>query len=259
MDASQTRGPRAPARRWFRLALAAALVAFASASATTPAQAAVTPSPQPALVPGGSDQPHAGLRVSSGGTGADAWYVFEPTTPQPVSAPLAIIMHGYGEFAGYDTMLAFIRHTVLAGTSSSTRAGRPAIATPCPGPFDIEPCMTSAVNGIRGALAYLKAHRDHVQPQLGRTSYFGFSFGGIITANLASRHRTLGLPKPRAIFLDDPHDGALTGFGEPALDDALTGIPSSTLVRSATRARRACSRSRTKADSKAAATRSSRS
>jgi hypothetical protein len=38
------------------------------------------------------------------------------------------------------------------------------------------------------------------------------------------------LPRPRAIFLDDPHDGALTGYGEPALDDSLAGIPSSTLV-----------------------------
>ena len=51
-----------------------------------------------------------------------------------------------------------------------------------------------------------------MQPQLGRTSYFGFSFGGIITANLANRYRSLDLPKPRAIFLEDPHDGGLTGL-----------------------------------------------
>jgi hypothetical protein len=36
----------------------------------------------------------------------------------------------------------------------------------------------------------------------------------------------LELPKPRAIFLDDPHDGGLNGFDEPALDDSLSGIPS---------------------------------
>ena len=64
-----------------------------------------------------------------------------------------------------------------------------------------------------------------MQPQLGKTSYFGFSFGGIITANLANRYRQLHLPKPRAIFLDDPHDGGLDGFDEPALDDSLSGIP----------------------------------
>ena len=121
--------------------------------------------------------------VSSGGGGADAWYVFEPARPRPVRAPLAIVMHGYYEFAGYDQMYELIRHTVRQGS---------------------------------------------------------FSFGGIITANLANRWRSLHLPRPRAIFLDDPHDGGLiTGSDEPALDDSLAGIPSTTACSSATRARRA--------------------
>ena len=90
--------------------------------------------------------------------------------------------------------------------------------------------MTAAVHGIRGALAYLRASADRVQPQLGETSYFGFSFGGIITANLANRSTSLRLPEPRAIFLDDPHDGGLAGAGEPALDDSLAGIPSTAHV-----------------------------
>ena len=85
--------------------------------------------------------------------------------------------------------------------------------------------MSSAVSGINGALDYLRADPNRVQPQLGKTSYFGFSFGGIITANLANRWRSLGLPKPRAIFLEDPHDGGLVGFDEPALDDSMAGIP----------------------------------
>ena len=82
------------------------------------------------------------------------------------------------------------------------------------------------MSGIRGALSYLRARPTRVQPQVAETSYFGFSFGGIITANLANRYRSLHLPKPRAIFLDDPHDGGLNGFDEPAVDDSLAGIPS---------------------------------
>ncbi len=66
-----------------------------------------------------------------------------------------------------------------------------------------------------------------MQPDVSRASYFGFSFGGILTANLTNRYRKLHLPKPRAIFLDDPHDGGLNGFGEPALDHSLAGIPAS--------------------------------
>ena len=44
-----------------------------------------------------------------------------------------------------------------------------------------------------------------------------------------NRYRELGLPKPRAVFLDDPHDGGFTGTDEPALDDDLGGIPPKTL------------------------------
>jgi hypothetical protein len=85
-------------------------------------------------------------------------------------------------------------------------------------------------HGDPRGIAYLRTSSRRVQPRLSQTSYLGFSFGGILTANLTNRYRALGLPKPRAIFLDDPHDGALTGFGEPALDASLAGIPSSTLV-----------------------------
>ena len=190
------------------------------------AAAAVTQPPQPKSGPGGSDYPHRGWRVSSGGSGADAWYVFEPVRPRPAKAPLAIVMHGYYEFSGYDQMYEFIRHTVRRGSIVIYPRWQTDVAVPCPGPFDIEPCMTSAVKGIRGAVAYLRANSRRVQPQLGKASYFGFSFGGVITANLANRYRSLHLPKPRAIFLDDPHDGGFTGFDEPAVDDSLSGIPS---------------------------------
>jgi hypothetical protein len=189
------------------------------------ASAAVTQPPQPKSGPGGSDYSHAGWRVSSGGSGADAWYAFEPARARPRKAPLAIVMHGYYEYSGYDQMYELIRHTVRHGSIVIYPRWQTDVAVPCPGPIDIEPCITSAVDGIRGALSYLRTRPGRVQPQLGKTSYFGFSFGAIITANLANRYRSLHLPKPRAIFLEDPHDGGLVGFDEPALDDSLRGIP----------------------------------
>jgi pimeloyl-ACP methyl ester carboxylesterase len=189
--------------------------------------AAVVQPPQPKSGPGGRAHSHRGIRVTAGGSGNDAWFAFEPTGPQPRKTPLAIVMHGYFAFSGYDQMFGLISHTVRRGSTVIYPLWQTGIADPCPGPFDIEPCMTSAVNGIRGALAYLRSSRKRVQPDLRRTSYFGFSFGGIITANLANRYRSLGLPRPRAIFLDDPHDGGLAGPGEPALDDSLAGIPPS--------------------------------
>ena len=205
------------------LAAALALAGFGASQAA----AAITQPPQPKSGPGGSHYAHREWRVSAGGTGADAWYVFEPVKPRPRRASLAIVMHGYYAFAGYDQMYELIRHTVRKGNIVIYPRWQTGIATPCPGPVDIEPCMTSAVNGIRGALAFLRARpKRRVQPQLSRTSYLGFSFGGIITANLANRYKRLHLPKPRAIFLEDPHDGGLTGVDEPAVDDSLSGIPS---------------------------------
>ena len=209
-----------------RAALVAVVCVLAAGLGASEAAAAIKPPPQPKSGPGGSDYPHAGWRVSSGGSGADAWYVFEPARPRPTTAPLSIVMHGYFEFAGYEQMYELIRHTVRKGNIVVYPRWQTGLTVPCPGPFDIEPCMTSAVNGIRGALSYLRSRpKRRVQPDLRMTSYFGFSFGGIITANLANRYRSLHLPRPRAIFLDDPHDGGFTGFDEPAVDDSLSGIP----------------------------------
>ena len=208
------------------IGLLAALVGVVAGTDRAEGAATVTQPPQPRSGPGGSDYTHRGVRVGSGGSGADAWYVFEPTRPRPAKAPLAIVMHGYYEFAGYASMRALIRHTVRKGSVVIYPRWQTDIAAPCPGPVNIEPCIASATAGIKGALAYLRSGRNRVRPRTQKASYFGFSFGGIVTANLANRYRKLHLPRPRAIFLDDPHDGAITGIGEPALDDSLSGIPS---------------------------------
>jgi hypothetical protein len=194
---------------------------------TVTAHAAVTQPAQPKHGPGGSDYTHRDWRVHQGGSGDDAFYVFQPAGPRPRRAPVAILMHGYYEYAGYDQLYELIRHTVRKGSIVIYPRWQTAVASPCPGPIDIEPCIASATKAIRGGLAYLRASPRRVQPQVSRTSYFGFSFGGVITVNLANRYRRLDLPKPRAIFLEDPHDGALTGPDEPAVDDPLAGIPRS--------------------------------
>jgi hypothetical protein len=202
--------------------LACCLIGAAGAGAT-----AITQPPQPTSGPGGSDYEHRDWRVHQGGQGHDSWYVFAPTGPRPKRAPLAIVMHGYAEFAGYEQLRELINHTVRQGSVVIYPRWQTEIAVPCPGPYFIQPCIDSSVAGIRGAMSFLRSHPSWTQPRRRLAGYFGFSFGGIITANLANRWRSLGLPKPRAIFLEDPHDGGLNGFGEPALDDTMAGIPAS--------------------------------
>jgi hypothetical protein len=221
IEASAARRPRSVAVV-VGVALACCLIGAAGAGATAIFQPA-----QPTSGPGGSDYEHRDWRVRRGGEGYDSWYAFAPAGPRPARAPLAIVMHGYGEFAGYEQLHELIRHTVRQGSVVIYPRWQTEIAVPCPGPYYIEPCMDSAVAGIRGALSFLRSHPRWTQPRRRLTSYFGFSFGGIVTANLANRWRSLGLPRPRAVFLEDPHDGGLTGFGEPALDDTMGGIPRS--------------------------------
>lgn len=198
------------------------VAAPATATATQPAQATSGP--------GSSALAHADWRESSGGEGADAWYVFEPVGPQPASAPVTIVLHGYYEFAGYQQLYELIRHTVLGGSIVIYPRWQVATVDPCAGPFDPEPCLEAALAGIRGAIDHLRSDPSRVQPELDEAAYFGFSFGGILTANLTNRWEELDLPEPAVIFFEDPHDSGLAGAGEPALDESLAGIPSTALV-----------------------------
>jgi dienelactone hydrolase len=181
--------------------------------------AAATPPTQPTSGPGGSNYPHGGWTVTAGGSGNDAWYVFEPASPKPASAPLTVFTHGYGEFTGYNAHHEFVRHLVRKGHV----VVYPRWQTGIGNPLGIEATMTAAKNGILGGIAWLQADSSRVQPQLDKTGYFGFSYGGIITTNLTNRHVSLGLPVPKSIALVEPHDG----FSEDELDDSLTGIPAS--------------------------------
>ena len=183
---------------------------------------------QPKSGPGGSDYRHADWSVDSGGTGVNAWYVFQPTRPRPASAPLVVMTHGYGEYEGYAMHEEFIRHTVRKGNVVIYPRWQTGAFTPCAAGRQIEACVSSALSGIKGGLAWLQSRRgSRVQPELDKAAYFGYSFGGIITTNLANRYTTLGLPEPKAIFLDDPHDGGFGGTPEAAVNASLAGIPAS--------------------------------
>jgi F5/8 type C domain/Cutinase len=181
--------------------------------------AAAAPPAQPSSGPGGSNYPHADWTVSSGGTGNDAWYVFQPASPKPASAPVVVFTHGYGEFSGYNSTYHFLRHLTRKGYV----VVYPRWQTGIGNPLGIEATMTSAKAGILGAISWLQANPSEVQPQMDKVGYAGFSYGGIITLNLTNRYVSLGMPAPKSIYLIEPHDGNQ----EDELDDSLSGIPSS--------------------------------
>ena len=109
--------------------------------------------------------------------------------------------------------------------------------------------MTSAVNGIRGALAVpaARAERACSRSSTGRATSASPSAASSPRTSRTGTGRCT-CRKPRAIFLDDPHDGGFAGFGEPALDDSLAGIPSTVKLAVPLRAPTASSPSRARRD-----------
>ncbi|MFI8287843.1 hypothetical protein ACIGBL_01745 [Streptomyces sp. NPDC085614] len=219
--------PRSRLRRWPRIGLLATALATALFLSTTPATAdnpAATPPTQPVSGPGGSAYAHTGMNVTSGGSGASAWYVFSPAGPTITSAPISIILHGYGDFSGYAQMAELIKHTVRQGNIVIYPRWQTSPVTPLP---IMEHAVGTAVNGIKGALAWMAADTSRPQPQLDKATYFGHSYGGVITMNVTNRHVSLGLPHPAAIMLDEPDGGPLNDDG---FDAIMTGVPATTKV-----------------------------
>lgn len=202
--------------------LAAALVTVALGASS--AQAASAPA-QPTTGPGGADYPHGDWIVSQGGSGNEAWYVFQPASPRPQSAPVSILLHGFGEFSGYASMQGLIRHLVRKGYVVVYPRWQTGFTNP--DPFAFEPTLTAATAGVKGALAWLQADSaNRVQPQLDKVGYLGHSYGGMIAADMANRHASLGVPVPKSLFLYEPVGGTAGDHFDPS----MSGVPASAKV-----------------------------
>lgn len=195
-----------------------------STTSTTAPSGSPRPPGQPASGPAGTDYPHGDWIVSQVGSGNDAAYVFQPTNPRPTSAPVAVMLHGFGEFSGYNVMHNFIRHTVRKGYVVIYPRWQTNIFSPGTG---MAQTLPAAVNGIKGGLDWLRADAaNRVQPQLDKVGYMGHSYGGMIAANIANRYSSLGLPAPKSLYLFEPYGG---GLGDQ-FDASMSGIPATAKV-----------------------------
>ena len=226
-------GERAWRRAGQLAAVALCVFALAAPGSVSPGVAGAAPRPsqppQPASGPGGSDYEFNGFTRRSGGAGSSA-YTVTPRSTTSMRAPVVVVTHGYFEYSGYRMHKHHIEHLVRQGSIVVYPRWQNSMVTPCFGPLHIEKCVSSALAGIRGGIAQTQRSEDPVSPDLNRVSYFGYSFGGILTTNLVNRWRAYRLPKPRAVFLDEPHDGGLRGNSDPGLDKSLSGIPANTLL-----------------------------
>jgi len=171
----------------------AAFLAFASAWAGQ----APAPPAQPKTGPGGAEVSHQQVVSTFNGSGARAYWLYEPAAPKPVQAPLIVFNHGWGAMSP-QPYTAWIDHLVKRGNIVIYPVYQDSRRTPV---ADFTP---NAVAAVLDAIRRLQQEPGHVRPQLDRFALAGHSMGGIVSANLAALWEQAGLPRPRAVMCVEP-------------------------------------------------------
>jgi Chlorophyllase enzyme len=155
-----------------------------------------TPPTQPLTGPGGSNYSHDGVRQTRQGWGSNEFWIFEPTNPTPISAPLIVFNHGWGDFFPF-TYKAWIDHLVKHGNIVVYPRYQLGFIT------GVRYATPNAIHAVKKAITILQ-NGDHVQPDLDKFAIVGHSLGGGITAEMAALAEENGLPRPKAIMPVQP-------------------------------------------------------
>ncbi|MCJ7571694.1 MAG: alpha/beta hydrolase [Candidatus Thermoplasmatota archaeon] len=174
-----------------------------------------TPPDQPTSGPGGSDYLHDGVKESRYKWGAHQYWIFEPDSPKPESAPLIVFNHGWSSFYPI-SYIEWINHLVKKGNIVIYPRYQLGFL------IGYKQFNSKAIQVVKDAIQELQ-HGDHVRPQLDKFAIVGHSLGGGITAYMAAQALDVGLPIPKAIMPVQP----MIPFG-PEVD--LSKISSETLM-----------------------------
>ena len=184
---------------------------------------AASPPEQPQSGPGGADVTHVEMSVELHGSGARAYWLFEPAKPIPLSCPLIVFNHGW---AAMDPSLykAWIDHLVGRGNIIVFPLYQDTLFTAAK---DFTP---NAIAAVQDAIHILQNEPGHVKPQLDKVAIVGHSMGGVISANMAAQWKVAGLPFPRAVMCVEPGiTWGSTNWIHIQLAD-LSQIPAQTLL-----------------------------
>ncbi|HSE40036.1 MAG TPA: alpha/beta hydrolase [Acidobacteriota bacterium] len=167
------------------------LIAFASFSV------AITPPTQPKSGPGGQEYSHAAVTKFKHKQGATEFWLYEPDSPKPNSAPVVVFLHGWGATnpAIYG---AWLDHLVKRGNIVIYPRYQESFRTPLK---DLTP---NAIQAIQSAIQLLQTEDGHVKPELSHFAVAGHSAGGIISANVAALAKEKGLPQVLALMPIEP-------------------------------------------------------
>lgn len=165
----------------------------------SPGFSQITPPLQPASGPGGSAYIHQSVTKKKYGTGGTAFWIFEPSDPKPDSANLVVFNHGWGALnpACYGKWLS---HLVRKGNIVVFPKWQNDLYAL---PQDFTP---NAVISIKTAVDTLQ-NGNHVLPRLNNVAYVGYSYGGVISSNLAILADSGGIPSPKALLVCNGGNG----------------------------------------------------
>mgnify|MGYP003589044568 CR=1 FL=1 len=209
--------------------LAVTIVVLGIAIWSASAVAAPTPPKQPQKGPGGFDYKHRAATMASYGTGADGYWIYRPAEPAPKTAPVVVLLHGWG---GMDPVSygGWIDHLARKGNIVIFPRYQASLMTPA------SEMSANALKAVQSALAKLDEGPIKLQP--GNFAIIGHSLGGVIAANLACDAAEGKLPQPKALVLVEPSDSknstAAAAYGQsdavPSILRDYSAIPSDTLL-----------------------------
>ena len=177
--------------------IVASFLALILFSLTTLSFQRATPPEQPATGPGGKQYVHAKVTKNRYGTGNQEYWIFEPDSPKPASAPLVVFIHGWG---GMNPLYygAWLDHLVRRGNIVVYPRYQETLLTP------IKEFLPSTLGAIKDALTRLQTERGHVKPDLNKFAVVGHSVGGLLSASVAAVAGESKLPKVRALMSVEP-------------------------------------------------------
>ena len=174
------------------LSLALVLLSFTVAFSQV-----VTPPPQPATGPGGAQYSHTSVTKNHYGKGGQEYWLFEPDSPTPRSAPVVVLIHGWG---GMNPLFygAWIDHLVKRGNIVIYPRYQTNLLTP------LKEFTPNTISAVKDAIERLQTEKGHVTPELNKFAAVGHSMGGLLAANLAALAAESKLPRVRAVMSVEP-------------------------------------------------------
>jgi pimeloyl-ACP methyl ester carboxylesterase len=157
----------------------------------------VTPPAQPQSGPGGKQYLHSSVIKNRYGQGAHEYWIFEPDSPKPRSAPVIVFLHGWG---GMNPLYygAWLDHLVKRGNIVVYPRYQQNLLT------GISEFTPNALHAVKDAVSRLKTEPGHVTADFTKFATVGHSLGGILAANVAAMASESGLPRVSAVMAVEP-------------------------------------------------------